>query len=147
MSVDSIYQTGASPVRFAAIVFVTAGVWGMVLLMAPYLLVDVGGRQAAAPAEYGQGVLSATMAWQMAILVIASDPQRHRLLMIPAIVEKLVHVLATAVSCGRAHLPASDAIAAGPDLILAVLFIGAFVWTRPPRVVRGLHVEHGPFTR
>ena len=118
--------------RFAKIVFIVAGVWGIAVLTPLYFLFDVTGRQYAPPAEYPQffyGFLSVAMAWQIAFLVIGSSPLRFRPLMIPSILEKLGHVVGVAVLYGQGRLSVADATAAGPDLVLGVLFIVAFAVT------------------
>ena len=64
--------------RFAKIVFIAAGVWGIVVVTPLYFLLDVTGRQYAPPTAYPQffyGFLSVTMAWQIAFLVIGSNPE------------------------------------------------------------------------
>jgi hypothetical protein len=70
------------------------------------------------------------MAWQIAFLVIGSNPARYRPLMIAGILEKLGHVGGVAVLYGHARISAIDAQAAIPDLLLAILFVLAFVKTR-----------------
>jgi hypothetical protein len=52
--------------RFAKIVFIGAGVWGIVVLTPLYFLLDVTGRRYALPTVHPQfyGLLSVTMAWQ-----------------------------------------------------------------------------------
>ena len=118
--------------RFAKIVFIAAGVWGIVVLTPLYFLVDVTGRQYALPTAYPQffyGFLSVAMAWQIAFLVIGSSPARFRLLMIPSILEKLSYVVTLAVLRGQARISAADAMAAWPDLLLGALFIAAFAKT------------------
>jgi hypothetical protein len=94
--------------RFAKVVFTAAGVWGVVVLTPLYFLLDVTGREYAPPADYPHffyGFLAVTMAWQIAFLVIGSQPARFRPLMIPAIIEKLGYVVATALLSGPgAHL-------------------------------------------
>ena len=122
--------------RFAKIVFTAAGVWGIVVLTPMYFLFDLTGRQYAPPADYPQffyGFLSVTMAWQVAFLVIGSSPARFRPLMIPSIVEKLGYAVTVAVLHGQGRISVADAMAAGPDLVLGVLFIAAFVKTRTAR--------------
>jgi hypothetical protein len=121
--------------RFARIVFTVAGVWGIVVLTPLYFLVDVSGRRYAPPAAYPQffyGFLSVAMAWQIAFLVIGSNPARFRLLMIPSIVEKLGYVATLAVLYGQARISAVEASPAVPDLLLGLLFIAAFAKTPAP---------------
>ena len=119
--------------RFARIVFIAAGVWGIVVLTPLYFLLDVTGRHYPPPTAYPQffyGFLLVTMAWQIAFLVIGSNPARFRLLMVPAIIEKLGYVVTVAVLHGQARISAADAMAAGPDLLLGALFIAAFAKTQ-----------------
>ena len=55
--------------KFARIVFIAAGMWGIVVLTPLYFLVDVTGRQYAPPTDYPQffyGFLSVAMAWPIA---------------------------------------------------------------------------------
>src|SRR5215217_6035002 len=81
--------------RFARAVFLVAGVWGIVVLTPLYFLVDLTGRRYAAPMDYPQffyGFLSVAMAWQIAFLVIGSNPSRFRAFMIPGMIEKLGYV-------------------------------------------------------
>ena len=118
--------------RFARVVFILAGVWGLVVLTPLYFLVDLTGRAYAAPVDYPQffyGFLSVAMAWQFAFLVIGSNPARFRPLMIPGILEKLGHVAGVAVLYGQRRLTIADATAAAPDLLLALLFIMSFIVT------------------
>ena len=119
--------------RFAKVVFIAAGARGIVVLTPLYFLLDVTGRQYAPPTAYPQffyGFLSVTMAWQIAFFVIGSNPARFRLLMIPSILEKLGYVSTLAVLHWNARFSATDAEAALPDLLLAILFIAALAKTR-----------------
>ena len=118
--------------RFAKIVFITAGVWGIVVLTPLYALLDLTGRQYAPPTAYPQffyGFLSVAMAWQIAFLGIGSSPARFRPLMIPAIVEKLGYVATVAVLRSQARISAADALVIWPDLLLGLFFIAAFAKT------------------
>src|SRR4051812_20716120 len=111
---------------FARNVFIGAGIWGIVVLVPFYWLVDVTGRPYLAPTEYPHffyGFMSVALAWQVAFLVIGSDPARFRPLMIPGILEKLGFVSTVAVLRWHSRIPAIDAQAAVPDFILAVLFV------------------------
>jgi hypothetical protein len=116
------------------VVFIAAGVWGIVVLTPVYFLVDVTGRQYAPPADYPHffyGFLLVTMAWQIAFLLIGLNPARFRVLMIPCVIEKLGYVATLAVLHAQGRISEADAMAAAPDLVWGVLFIAAYVKTAP----------------
>jgi hypothetical protein len=115
---------------FAKFVFIGAGLWGVVVLTPLYFLVDLTGKPWAAPDSYPHffyGFLSLAMAWQAAFFVIGSDPVRFRPLMIPGILEKLGFVITAAVLYGRSRISADEAMIAAPDLLLAALFVAAYL--------------------
>ena len=119
--------------RFAKIVFTIAGIWGLVVLTPLYWLVDVTGRHYPAPTEYPHvfyGFVSVAMAWQIAFLIIGSNPGRFRPFMIPGMLEKLSYVVTLAVLYGQGRIGMHDAQAAVPDGLLCLLFSVAFVKTR-----------------
>jgi len=119
--------------RIARYVFIGAGVWGITVLTPLFWLVDITGRRYPTPTDYPQffyGFLAVAMAWQIAFLVIGSNPLRFRPFMIPAVIEKLGYVSLLIVFFAQGRIPAVDAQPAWPDLILGVLFIAAFVKTR-----------------
>jgi hypothetical protein len=118
--------------RFAKYVFIGAGIWGIVVLTPFYWLVDLTGRHYNAPIDYPQffyGFFSVAMAWQIAFFVIGSDPARFRPMMIPGIIEKLGHTATVVTLYSRGRVAAADAQAALPDLLLAILFIAAWLAT------------------
>jgi hypothetical protein len=99
-------------VRFAKIVFVIAGIWGIAVLTPFYWLVDVTGRHYQPPTEYPHffyGFFSVAMAWQFAFLVIGSNPGRFRPLMLPSMLEKFGHVMTVALLHGKARISSADA--------------------------------------
>jgi hypothetical protein len=130
--------------RFARIVFLVAGIWGVVVLAPLYWLVDLTGHRYAPPADYPQffyGFLSVALAWQIAFLVIGSNPVRLRLLMVPAIIEKLGFVLTVVVLHGQARISSTDTMVIVPDLLLGILFVIALTKTHAieqPRSRMGL---------
>jgi hypothetical protein len=79
--------------------------------------------------QFFYGFLSVAMAWQFAFLVIGTNPARFRPLMIPGILEKFGHVAGVAVLYGQGRLTIEDTVAAGPDLLLGLLFIMSFAVT------------------
>jgi hypothetical protein len=118
--------------KFARAVFLIAGLWGLIILMPLYFTFDLVGRSfppAITHADFYYGFVSVALAWQIAFLVIAGNPVRHRPFMLAAVLEKLIYVT-TIVSLyvnGKVH--ASQAVLAVPDLVLALLFAGAFTAT------------------
>jgi cytochrome b len=120
-------------VRFARTVFVLAGIWGIVVLTPFYWLVDVTGRRYDPPSTYPHffyGFFAVALAWQIAFLVIGSDPIRYRAFMIPAMLEKFGYVTTLAVLHAQGRVAPVDALAAVPDGLLGALFVVAFVRTR-----------------
>lgn len=119
--------------RIAKIVFLVAGVWGIVVLTPLYWLVYIAGRHYNPPADYPQffyGFFSVAMAWQIAFLVIASDPVRYRPMMIVGMIEKFGHVATVTTLYLRHRISTIDLQAAFPDLVLGLAFIWAFAATR-----------------
>jgi hypothetical protein len=118
--------------RFARIVFSIAGVWGVLILTPLYFMFDAVGRHYPPPITHPDlyyGFISVTLAWQVAFLVIARDPHRFRPMMIPAIVEKFGFVATLGVLYAQRQLQLSQLLGAGPDLVLGLCFLAAFVMT------------------
>jgi hypothetical protein len=119
--------------KFAKRVFIGAGVWGIAVLTPFYWLIDVTGRRYAPPMEYPHffyGFLDVAMAWQIAFLIIGSNPARFRPFMLPAVIEKFSYVVTLAVLYSRARISGADFQAAVPDFVLGILFVAAFLKTR-----------------
>ncbi len=78
---------------FARRVFFFSGVYGIIVLTLQYL-VELGfGPPLPAPIQRPEqfyGFIGVALAWQVVFLAIARDVVRYRLLMLPAILEKLV---------------------------------------------------------
>jgi len=116
--------------KFARVVFIAAGIWGIVVLTPLYFLVDVTGRQYAPPIVYPQfyyGFVSVALAWQFAFLLIGTNPARFRPLMIVAILEKLGWVATVSALWIGSRISSLDASSGVPDALLGILFIAAFV--------------------
>lgn len=86
--------------KFAKIVFVVAGIYGLITLIPAYFLEIYVGIVDPPPIthpEYFYGFLGVAIAWQVAFLVIASDPKRYRPLMLVALLEKVGYGAAVVV--------------------------------------------------
>ena len=117
---------------FARRLFLFAAGYGFLALLPQYFLIDKNGRDfppAITHPEYYFGFVGVALAWQVAFLVIARDPVRYRLLMLPAIGEKALFGVpaVTLFVQGRLGVPM---LAAGVvDLLLGLLFAVAYVRT------------------
>ncbi len=119
---------------FAKYTFICAGIWGLAVLLPFYALVDITGRHYVPPGDYPQffwGFFAVAIAWQVAFVIIGSNPARFRVLMIPAILEKAGYVSTLVVLFEARRLSVLDLQPALPDGILGVLFLVAFVVTKP----------------
>src|SRR5262249_29225926 len=74
--------------RFARVVFLVAGIYGMVVL-APGFFTERALAQRMPPAithpEFYYGFFGVALAWQVAFLIIARDPERFRPLILAGI--------------------------------------------------------------
>lgn len=116
--------------KFAKIVFVVAGIYGLITLIPAYFLEIYVGIVDPPPIthpEYFYGFLGVAIAWQVAFLVIASDPKRYRPLMLVALLEKVGYGAAVVVLF-EAHRVEVSVMAPGlVDLLLGALFLTAYL--------------------
>lgn len=116
--------------RFARVVFIIAGIWGIAVLTPLYFLVDVTGRHYAAPVDYPHffyGFVGVAIVWQIAFLMIGSDPVRFRPMMIPAMLEKFGYVGLLALLYAQGRVGWADAQAAIPDGLIGLLFVASYL--------------------
>jgi len=120
--------------KFAKIVFYSAFIWG-ILLVAPLLFIfDVIGRQDPPPITHPgfyYGFASVALAFQFVFLVIARDPIRFRLMMIPSILEKFGYAASFTVLYLQRRVHYQDLCFAIIDAVLGILFVLAFIQTAP----------------
>ena len=118
--------------KFAKWVFLIAGIYG-VLAVAPLYFSEAQIARDFPPAithpEYYYGFAGVTLAWQIAFLVIASNPSRFRLMMLPAVVEKLSYGIAMLFLYSQQRVISLVMGFAAIDLILGILFVLAFLRT------------------
>lgn len=119
--------------RFARRVFFWAGVYG-VLVLAPQYLLELGiGPALPAPLQHPEqfyGFIGVALAWQVAFLVISRDVQRYRLLMLPAILEKLSFGVPVVLLFSAGRVGTDVLFFACIDLALGALFLMAFRATK-----------------
>ncbi len=120
--------------KFARIVFLVAGIYGLLVLTPIYFLEHKIGRETPPPIthpEYFYGFVGVGLAWQLAFLVIARDPVRYRAMILPSILEKVSYGIALVVLLSQHRLPLSSFAIGSVDWIFAFLFVAAYFKTTP----------------
>ena len=121
--------------KFARIVFSIASIWGLLVLTPLYFIFNLIGQKDPPPITHPAfyyGFVGAALAWQVAFLIIATNPVRFRPLMIACIIEKFSYGTALSVLYLQGRLHPSDLTFGAADLLLGLLFIAAFLKTRAP---------------
>ena len=123
--------------KFAKIVFWAAGIWGILVLTPLYFMFDLIGRQDPPPITHPAfyyGFVGAGLAWQIAFLIIATNPVRFRPLMLACMFEKFSYAAELAVLYLQRRLHTADLVFGGVDLLFGVLFAIAYTRTGTTQV-------------
>jgi hypothetical protein len=116
--------------KFARLLFLIAGVYGLLALVPQYFLEAKNGRDFPPPInhpEYYYGFIGVAVAWQVAFLVIAKDPVRYRMMMLPAVLEKASFGIAVLVLFLLNRVSSLVLTFGMIDLGLGVLFVVAYL--------------------
>jgi hypothetical protein len=120
--------------RFSRIVFLIAGIYGMVVL-APGFFAEKMLAEKMPPAithpEFYYGFFGIGIAWQAAFLIIARDPRRFRPIIPAAVLEKLAFAAASAALLMAGRVPMIVALGGAGDLVLGTLFTIAYFRLKP----------------
>jgi len=119
--------------KFAKIVFWCAGIWGFLVLTPLYFLFDLIGRQDPPPITHPgfyYGFVGVGLAWQIAFLIIATNPARFRPLMIACMVEKFSYAASLTVLYLQRRLHPTDLTFGAVDFLFGLLFVAAFLKTK-----------------
>jgi hypothetical protein len=119
--------------RFAKIVFRIAGIYGLLVIPPLYFSEGRIGRDTPPPIshpEFFYGFLGVALAWQVAFLIIATDPIRFRPMICPSIVEKVSYGIALLFLHFEHRISGSAFGIGSVDWIFAVLFVMTSVSTR-----------------
>ncbi len=125
--------------RFARMVFLAAGLWGVLIVTPLYFLYDTVGRQYPPPIthpDFYYGFVSVTLAWQVAFLLIGTDPIRFRPLMIAAILEKVGYLATLSTLYLQGRLQFGQLVVVSPDAIFGLLFVAALITTSSNSVAK-----------
>jgi hypothetical protein len=120
-------------VRFARVVFWIAGIWGVLVIAPLFFMMDLIGTKnppAVTHPEFYYGFAIVTLMWQVSFFIIASDPARFRPLMLPPALAKLGYAVMAATLLAQGRLDNSQLLFEISDLVLALLFILAYLKLR-----------------
>ena len=119
--------------KFAKVVFWIAGIYGLLIITPLYFIFDRIGQQdppAITHPGFYYGFAGTALAWQIAFVVIATNPVRFRLMMLPSILEKVTYGVAIIMLYTQHRVHPADLVLAGIDCVFAVLFVIAFLRTK-----------------
>ena len=118
--------------KFAKLVFLIAGIYGLIALLPLYFMEQQTGRDYPPPIthpEYYYGFAGVAVAWQLAFLVMSRDPLRYRRLMPVAVVEKASFFIPVVVLYLQHRVSTFMLGVASIDGILGVLFLASYLKT------------------
>lgn len=119
--------------KFARYTFLTAGIYGLIVLLPQYFLENrIGVEQppAITHPEFFYGFISVAVAFQFVFLIIASDPVKYRVLMLAALVEKFPFTIATIILYSQSRIGWQMLAGGSIDGLLGVLFLTSYLSTR-----------------
>lgn len=118
--------------NFSKWVFLIAGVYGILLVGPMYFMEERMGVESPPPVTHPElyyGFVGLTLAWQIAFLIISTNPERFRLFMIPSVLEKFSYAVALIFLFAQERIDPFLMWFAGIDGILGILFLIAFFKT------------------
>jgi len=121
--------------RFSKVVFLIAGIWGILVLLPGYFTEQGFAAQFPPPVthpEFYYGFYGVALAWQLAFLIIAGDPARFRGIIPAAILEKLSYAGTIAALFAAGRVGSVFAAFGLIDLMFGILFMICYARLRKP---------------
>lgn len=112
-----------------------AGLYGLLALVPMYFMesqIGLDTPPAITHPEFFYGFIGVAVAFQLVFIIISTDPQKYRSLMLAAIVEKFSFSIAAAVLLMQGRLAGTIIIGAAIDGLLGALF--TIAWLRTTKV-------------
>jgi hypothetical protein len=122
--------------RFARWVFAICGIYGIIALAPLYFMEASLGTQYPPPIthpEFYYATIGVALAWQVAFLIISVDPRRLRPIMLAGVLEKLGYGVPAVILYFQGRSPTLTLFTGSGDLLMAVLFLGAYFQTAGPQ--------------
>lgn len=124
--------------RFARLVFLAAGMYGLLTVTPLYWMESRIGRDAPpgiTHPEYFYGFIGVTVAWQLVFLLIGRDPVRHRAIMPLSIVEKFGFGVPALILYAQRRLEGLVLGFGVVDLVWGALFAASFALTHTRPII------------
>jgi hypothetical protein len=121
-------------VKFAKYTFLIAGIYGVLVLVPQYFLLEKNSSDFPPPIthlEYYYGFTGTALVFQIIFFVISTNPIKYRALIAVSIFEKLAFAIPVALLFFQSKVSSSIFLAGMLDLFLGVLFLIGFFRTRP----------------
>ena len=118
--------------KFARYTFLIAGIYGLLVMLPHYFAEGTIGRDhppAITHVEFFYGFVSLAVVFQIVFLIIALDPVKYRLMMIPSILEKLGFGIPALVLYLTGRLEGGLFYGGMLDLVLGALFAVSYLKT------------------
>ena len=122
--------------KFARWVLIIAGVYGMIAIVPLYFSeaqINIDFPPAITHPEYFYGFLGVAISWQILFFILAINPLRYKLMIIPAIIEKFSYGIAVIVLFSQHRIHTMILSSGIVDLIFGILFIVAFFKVEPEK--------------
>lgn len=120
--------------------FLFAGLYGIAALLPNYFLEDRLATMFPPSMTHPENFytfIGVALAFQWVFLIISTDVQRYRSLMLPAAAEKLVFFVTIMVFFMQERVAVLATVPAMIDLLLGILFLFAFMKTPPASAASG----------
>jgi len=115
--------------KFARWIFIIAGVYGIIIITPMFFSeyqIGIDFPPAITHPEYYYGFGFVTLAWQILFLLIAINPVKYKLMIIPAILEKIPAGIALIVLFSQGRVSSLMLSGGVIDILLGLMFIVAF---------------------
>ena len=119
--------------KFAKVTFWIAGVWGIAVITPLFFLLSTANRLSPPPVthpEYYYGFTSVALAFQLVFLIIASNPERFRPMMIPSVAEKFGYTTVVLLLYSHGRVDARMLLFGAIDFAFGLAFVIAFLVTQ-----------------
>jgi hypothetical protein len=120
-------------VKFAKYTFLIAGIYGILVLVPQYFLLEKNSADFPPPIthlEYYYGFVGTALVFQIIFFVISTNPIKYRSLIVVSVFEKLAFAIPVAILFFQSRVSSSIFMAGMLDLCLGIFFLISFFRTR-----------------